>query len=577
MRRRNLFVYAATLAVVASGCGGGDDDTGSTAAGDTASGDTAAGDTAAGEAPAAGEGGTIRIGIGGSADSLNMGNSILAESYFIHDLVYDTPLNLSLDNEIVPAIATEWSVADDGVTWTMTLRDDATFHDGTPLTSADVKFSIDLWRDLAWVYLSTYAEPFVDVQAPDPTTLTVTTPEPIANFESRMLAMYIVPMHIWSEIPDPLEFDNAESIGSGPFKLAEYKVDEFASLTANDDYWGGRPIIDGAIFQTISNSDALLQALRTGEIDVAYEFPASAIETLQAEPDIAVEAGGDTSLSDIFFNLVEPENCPTAEGGVCTGHPALRDVIVRQAMAMAIDKQALVDLSLLGYGDIGLSLVPTALGDFYADGVEDWSYDPAAANALLDEAGYADSDGNGIRECAATVDCGDRGELTFRFNFPTDIDEAPREADLLKQWWNAIGIDIQVTPLDPDAATAVCCPAFDFDIFRWGWTGGAADPDLLDVPTTDAIPTGYSETGWSNAEYDELFAQQIVETDRAARIELVHQMQQILIDNVVYVIPYYAQQVQAYRTDRFTNFPVDGLRLSLEGPESLRQIAPVAG
>ena len=118
------------------------------------------------------------------------------------------------------------------------------------------------------------------------------------------------------------------------------------------------------------------------------------------------------------------------EGGICSGHPALRDRVVRQAMAHAVDKQQIVDVAELGLGTPGLGLVPAALGDFYASELQDYAFDIPLANKMLDEAGYLDTDGDGIRECPAGMDCGGR-QLDIVMQIPSDIASGPREAELL--------------------------------------------------------------------------------------------------------------------------------------------------
>jgi peptide/nickel transport system substrate-binding protein len=122
--------------------------------------------------------------------------------------------------------------------------------------------------------------------------------------------------------------------------------------------------------------------------------------------------------------------------------------------------------------------------------------------------------------------------------------------------------------------TAKCCPALDFDIMLWGWI---ADPDpntLLIIPTTDQIPTGYNETGFSDARYDELYALQGVELDHEKRVEMVWEMQAIVHENVPYIIPYYASAIEAYRTDRFTGWKDNETKVALEDPSSLLVIEP---
>jgi len=521
-------------------------------------------------------GGTVRIGIGGSPDSLNPGNGLLAEAYTLYELVYDTPIGINEAGEFYPELATEWSVSDDGLTWTMTIRDDAVFHDGEPVTAEDVAFSIQLYKDTTdFPYLPSYASYFETIEAPDETTVVLTTAEPIGNFEANIVFMYVIPQHIWEDVEDPIEFQNEDMIGSGPFKLAEAKRREFTRLEANADYWNGAPFIDEVILQTYRNADARVAALSNGEVDAISEFPPTAFPTLDNAENVEVHiadiaAGGD--IRDILFNMVSSEDCPTDDGGECTGHPALQEVEVRQALAMAMDKQQIIDVALLGLGSQGVGFVPPGLGEYFIGTEADIPFDVAGANALLDQAGYTDTDGDNIRDCKAGQDCDD---LTFRFNFPDDIDTAPREAELIKGMWEQIGVTIEIGALDSDTLTSICCPAFDYDVILWGW---GSDPDpgfLMSVTTCAEIPTGYSETGYCTEEYDQLYAEQGTETDRDARIAIIHEMQQMLLDAVPYIVPYYAQDREAWRTDKFTGWISANPSFGLTDPVSLTVLRPL--
>ena len=520
----------------------------------------------------------MKIGWGGSPDSLNPGNGLLEESYILYELVYDTPIGIDGNGTWVPELATDWSQSDDGLTWTMHLVDNATFHDGTPLTSDDVKFTLELYRDTAdFPYLPSYCDICTSIDAPNPTTVVIHISDPIGNFEARMAFMYILPKHIWETVTDPVAFENKEMIGSGPFKLVENVQNDHVTLATNTDYWRTGPNIDGVIFQTIDNPDARVAALTNRNVDMITEFPATAVTALKNADNVEVYIADEFpgSLRDVFFNQVKPENCPPKDGK-CTGHPALLDRQVRRALATAMDKQEIVDVTHLGLAAPGLTLTPPGLGDYFASDVKDYAFSVAAANTLLDDAGYKDTDGDGIRECPASMTtCGPTGDLTFRFNYPTDIDSAPREAELLKGMWNKIGVDIQIQGLDADTLTSVCCPAFDYDVMLWGWD---SDPDpgwLLGVATCEEVASGFSETGYCNPAYDTLYGAQGTERERAARVDLVHQMQQILVDDVVYTIPYYPQNVEAYRTDTFSGWLSGPVTIGLEDPASLTIIRPV--
>jgi peptide/nickel transport system substrate-binding protein len=181
------------------------------------------------------------------------------------------------------------------------------------------------------------------------------------------------------------------------------------------------------------------------------EMPNTAVETLKKEPNIALETGSPLApdVTDIIFNQVDPENCPTEEGGLCTGHPALRDRNVRLALAHATDKQKLIDVILLGLGTPGLTLIPDGLGVWYNNSLKDYEFDIAKANKILDDAGYKDADDDGVRD----MPDGSR-PLNFRLNWPSDSLTAPRMAELLNEMWGQIGIALEMQAVDPDALTA---------------------------------------------------------------------------------------------------------------------------
>jgi peptide/nickel transport system substrate-binding protein len=293
---------------------------------------------------------------------------------------------------------------------------------------------------------------------------------------------------------------------------------------------------------------------------------------LKRTENVAVVSGAPLgpSVRDIIFNQLSPENCPVDAGGLCTGHPALRDRTVRLALAHATDKQNIIDVAMLGLAQPGLTLVAAGQAYWYNDQLQDYAFDLTKANQLLDEAGYKDSDGDGVRE----MPDGSR-PLTFRLQWPNDIPEAPRIAELLGQSWGQIGITVEPQASDPDALTAACCPVFDFDMMIWGWSWGPDPNDPLGVMRTDQIPNGSSETGYANPAYDALYDQQAVELDREKRREIVFQMQEIVFNDVVYIIPYYQQTVQAYRTDRFTGWITDAPTLMLENVAVLKQVEAV--
>ena len=480
----------------------------------------------------------VRVGWAGSPDTLNPGTAVLSEAYTIFALVYDTIYEYQLDGTYKLDVAESAEVSDDGLTWTFKIRDGINFHDGQPMTANDVAFSVNLYKNNGdYIYLNAYTVNFDTVEATDDSTVVITLTDAVPNMDYLLSYLYIVPEHIWGDNAEPpasVVFENLEMIGTGPFKVAEYTQNEFIRLAANKEHFGNSPKIDEVIFQTFESDDVLVQSLKSGQVDMITEMPATAVESLQGDANIKVVTGAPfaPAVSDIIFNQATPENCPTDAGGVCTGHPALRDRNVRLALAHATDKQKLIDVVLLGFGSPGLTLIPEGLGHWYNDSIKDYEFDVAKASTILDEAGYADSDGDGVREMPDGSQ-----PLNFRMHWPSDSIDAPRQAELLSEMWKEVGVTLELQAVDPDALTSECCPAFDYDIILWGW-GSDPDPNLLlSVHTTDEIPNGYNETGYSNPAYDELHVQQGTELDPAKRQEIVWQMQQIAFDDVVYSIP----------------------------------------
>ena len=520
-----------------------------------------------------------RIGYGGSPDTLNPGTAVLTEAYTIFALVYDALYTYNLDGTYSLGLAESVDRSADGLTYTYKIRSGIKFHDGQPLTARDVAFTYNLNKAHAeYPYMNPYTASMESITAPDDTTVVIRLNAVIPNIESQLVFQYVLPAHVWQAHAAgaaAVEFENETLIGSGPFKLLEYKQGEFVRLGANKQHFSRPPKVDEVIFQTIGNPDALVQAVSTGQVDMITELPNAAAEKLGKAPNVKVVSAAPfaPAVSDIIFNQATSASCPSKSA--CTGHVALQDRQVRVALAHATNKQQLIDVLLLGKGTPGLTLIPNGLGMWFNNSLQDYEYNPAKANKILDDAGYSARPYSQPNRCAV-LDCPYGSPImNFRMYWPSDSVDAPRMAELLAGMWKEIGVGVQPQAIDPDALTALCCPAFDFDIMLWGW-GSDPDPNLLlNVMRTESIATGSSETGYSNARYDALYEQQSVELDLKKRQALVWEMQRQVHEDAVYIIPYYEMQVQAVRTDRFTGWIVDQNKLDLSDVSSLVNITPV--
>lgn len=522
-----------------------------------------------GSAPPAAGPAVLRIGWAGSPDALHPGRAVLSQAYTLFGLVYDSMFRLELDGSFTPILARHWQASEGGHTWTFALRPGFVFHDGRPLTARDVVFSYNFYKDHPdFPLLGTYTRALEQVSAPDDSTVVIRLREPVPDIQSQLVFLYVLPEHVWAA--QDSRFTDGGMTGSGPFSLKEYQADQFVCLAANRRHPLNPPQLDEVIFQTFANQDALVQALRTGQVDLITEMPNTAVASLRQADHIQLAIGPPQppETTNLLINQLAPEHCPP--GSTCSGHPALRDRRVRQALALAVDKRKLIEVVLLGMGTPGLTLIPEGLGRWYNNTLQDYAFDPARARTLLDQAGYRDSDGDGVREML------DQSRpLEFRFNWPSDSPAAPRTAQLLAAMWKEVGVATQLQSVDPDALTAACCPGFDYDLILWAWD---SDPDpslLLGAMSSGRIPAGANETGYANPEYDALYQRQAAELDPEQRRQLVWELQRLALQDVVYLVPYYAHRVQACRTDRFAGWPANPPKVALEHPSSLTVIRAV--
>lgn len=518
----------------------------------------------------------LNIGWTGNPDSLNPGVGLSSDSYDIYNLVYDALYQLQPDGTFTLELAESVDISEDGKTWTFKIREGVTFHDGTPLTAQDVAFTFNLYMQHMddFPYMSGYVIYFESVEALDDRTVVIRLSEAIPNMKAQLYYMYVLPKHLWEDLEgaEATEFANEEMIGSGPFKLAEFKDNDVVRLETYRQHFLYQPKMDEVVFTHYNDADALITAIASGAVDLITSLPVDRTTELGESTDVQLVAGRPYApiVSDILINHIAPDNCPEESGGLCTGHSALRDIRVRKAMAYATNKSQIIDEVMLGLAEPGLTLIPTGLGQYYNVELEDYPFDVDEANRILDEAGYSDTDGDGIRQMP-------KGDNPLEFRLEWDETESAnvREAELLKAMWSDIGIAVSFLPVTQDVLYANCCPVFDYDIQIGQW-GSDPDPNfLLSVPMTDGIPTGLNETGYANPVYDQLYLEQATTMNESDRRNIVWEMQRIMLEDVVYIIPYYPKSVQAYREDNYRGWVVDEPTLALQDLTNLTRLVPL--
>ena len=511
-------------------------------------------------------------GSAGETSSLNPMSGYLALDFYFWTPQYHLLIDWGQkDFSAEPSLA-----SDDSMTFTYTIRDDLTWSDGVPLTSEDVAYTLNLYKNNNAYLPSPYLSQIDgDVVATDPTHVTFTTANPTSLYSGAVPYMYdyILPKHIFEEVekgncPDesdnctPKGFDNVPSVGSGPFYVEESQPGEFVRMVQNPYWEGPKPHVDEIVYRQFRNNDALVEALKAGEIDFAYDLTSpNLFNSLKNEPNIGTVAA-QVPLFD-YFNMntgsaYGPETGDFKRHG--DGHPALTDPVVRKAIRMAIDSETLVEKVWLGYGTPGTTVIPpvsAAGARWQPTGDEVISWDIDGANQLLEDAGYVDTDGDGIREMPAdSIDPGRPLEFRYfvRSNDQTTIDAAP----FIQGWLKDIGIKTDV-----EAVTSTRLGdienAGEFDLAHWGWFPDI-DPDtalgwfVCDARPPDGSTYDNDDSYYCNPEYDALYAQQRAELDLNKRWDIVHEMEQILYEDSPYVILWYSPLLEAWRTDSFTGY-----------------------
>jgi peptide/nickel transport system substrate-binding protein len=372
------------------------------------------------------------------------------------------------------------------------------------------------------------------------------------------LAVPILPEHIWKNIDEKevSTFDDEKNaVGSGAFKLEERKTGQFVRLSANKSWWGGAPKIDEVVFRVFNNADAEIQALRKGEIDFADQLDAAPFNSLKSTEGITTVPGEYSGFDELAFNTGAALDTGQPIGD---GHPALKDKRVRQAIAHAIDKKALVDRVLGGYGTEATGIIPAIYKDltFQPSETEAYTFDLAEANRLLDAAGYKDTNGDKVRE----MPDGSR-PLRFRLFTRQESNTSQQSVQFIRGWLRDIGIATDVKVVEENRLTEIIGQG-EFDMFEWGWVV-EPDPDYqLSTFTCGSrsyksggdVTANLSDSFYCNPAYDKLYQQQKVTIDPAKRAEIVKQMQRMLYVDAPYVVTFYYDDLQAYRSDRFTGF-----------------------
>ena len=471
-----------------------------------------------------------------------------------------------------PSLATGCEPNDDSTEWTCTLREGLRWSDGSALTSRDIAFTYRFVIDNKIPQYKSYFPFDPTFETPDDRTLIWKAEEP--TFAPDMPPwVYIVPQAVWAPYDGEglraiRAVENTPSIGSGPFTLTEWSPGQGWTMERNPYYWGEEPEVDRIEYRLYSNQEAMIQALRNGEIDFADGLRPSLIASVEGIENVTVQR----VVSDWWLNLAFNFG---GQGPDADPLPALRDITVREAVAMAIDKQAIADKVYQGTATPGDTIIRPASAFWHLDipAEEEFAYDPEAANAMLDQAGYADTDGDGVREDPET---GDPLELLIPAS--QDTTGAVESGELIVGYLDQIGIAVELRPVS-DAKMNDYWGAGNFDAYIWYWSGDP-DPNYQLFVFTSEQCGAWSDGCWQDPEFDALYEEQRSVFDRDARQEVVFEAQRRAYEQIPSVVLAYPGWLQAYRSDRFTGWVpapgAGGYLLPGYNYDSLVELQPVS-
>jgi peptide/nickel transport system substrate-binding protein len=440
-------------------------------------------------------------------------------------LLFDTLVWRDASGETIPWLATDWALSEDGLTWTFTLRDGVRWQDGEPLTAADVIFTVDYYQahpGSAWFMAQ--IDMVASATAIAENQVAIELVRPFAPFLQTVgEAMLIFPQHIWQDVADPQAFAEPPAfVGSGAYRLVEFSQAEGTYLfEANPDFFLGAPYVRRIEF--VPTSDEIL-ALSSGQVDAFDQFGGVTDEMLAPfrQPPFEIEqAPGEWGMF-LFFNLEQ--------------ETPLQDVRVRQAIAHAVDRQALVERVLFGFGGPGNPGFLPPANPFYNPDVAAYPYDLDRASALLEEAGY---DGTPI-------------QLAYS---PDWIMASARVVEIIETGLGEIGINLDVVTMDQATIDAAAAEG-SYELLITGFGGLGADPDQLRRSFASSSQTrGFSRgLGYHNPTFDALAEAQVSMGDPAERRAAVDEMQAILASDLPALALYYTERVVVYDAATFDNW-----------------------
>ena len=517
-------------------------------------------------------GGVLHIGTTYPIDSMNPFVAQSDYSYAVYEYIYPQLVQYNSSLGIAPDFARSWSTSADGRTWTFHTVPHARWSDGKPLTAADVAWTINevmKYKNGPAGQWAGLLEHMIGASAPNPTTLIIRYSTAVANVLEQMQSMSVLPKQVWAPyftgngakiktFPNVPPANGKPMVSGGAFELVRYKANQYALFKRNPDWWGPKPKIEGFGLQFFSNADAMVQALKDGQVDFIGEYTPPTAVTALKKAGFVVTTTPSISMKTFIINTNPHKST----------HRELLDPRVREAIEYATDRSQIIKTAWLGLAQPGSTIIAPADGSWHDANVKVLPFDLAKANHLLDAAG--DKMGpNGVRIAGGHP-------MSYKVIFPPDErGTGDRTFQIMQSDLQKVGISITQQNMD-DSATfnAISAPNSKyqtFDMAMWDWVP-PVDPDFMLSVLTCAQLGNNSDSGYCNPAYDRMYARQSTLISTSARRALIWQMQQYIYAAKPYIILDYPDIIEAHSVKwaGFTVSPVMGSVNSLSTQTLLR-------
>ena len=436
--------------------------------------------------------------------------------------VFDRLVTLDTSMEIVPELAKDWDISEDGLTYTFYLEEGVTFHDGTPFNAEAVKFTFERLLDpeTGSAFFGDY-EMIDSIEVIDDATVEFTLQYAHGPF-LRRLAMVEAGILSPAAVEELGEDFSSNPVGAGPFKVDEYVADERLGLVRNEEYWREPAKLETVNFTFVADEQARVSALLAGDTDFETIIPPSLLSTVEADPNMMIERGPTLFPEWVGFNV---EKAP------------FDDVLVRQAVAYSIDMETILEAIFLGVGV--RSTQPVAPGVFgYDETIEPIPYDPEMARDLLGQAGWEDTDGDGVVDKD-----GQKFSVEFKVMPLTEIE---RLGESVQGYMAEVGMEANIVVEDWGAYLGDL-GAGNMNMFVLGQENpmGDADATLGILFHSEQIGVN-NTTRYTNPEMDRLIDEERRETDPEARLELLKEAVNLVVDDALHVTTFVREHVMAH-------------------------------